>query len=962
MQRGVKVPIRAGLGLWVVTISIAGGMILMPAAPLAAQSTTATIQGTVADETGVLPGASVSARETQSGFQYTAVTGADGGFTLAGLRPGSYAITVSMDKYKPQSRTVQVLVGQTITVAFKIAPDLVVMESVEVVGSRLVDTRTPEVATSITQEQIKLLPQNDRNFLNFAALAPGVRISYDDQNKQMLAGAQPAFATNVFIDGVSYKNDVLEGGVVGQDSSRGNPFPQNAVQEFKVITQNFKAEYEKASSAIVTAVTRSGSNIWSGEGFLEYQDKALVQKDEFAKKRGDPKPDYKRFQPGLSIGGPIIKDKMQIFGSYEENRQNRDSAVVLQGGIRPPNVNLDQYAGLFPNDFREKLLFAKLSSQPRPKHTFDITYNYRRENEARGFGLGTAYDAAENAKVFVHSGQGRYQIAGDNVLSQTTLSFQQFEWNPEPLNPNLVGLNYTGVLRIGGRDTTQDFIQRRFQLREDLTKFTEWHGNHSLKGGAVVGLLKYDVTKYQNGNPQFTFKPDVSLTFPAEAAYGVGQPNITANNREFGVYAQDDWSLTPRLTVNAGLRWDYESDMLDNDYVTPANVRAAVAPFVDASRYFSDGTQRPPFYRAWQPRVGFSYDLTGQGRTIAFGGVGRYYDRVLYNYTFDERYRLQFATRTFRFSADGQPRDGFQTIMWDPSYLSKAGLDSLIASGIAPNPEVFLIDNKTKPPLSDQFNVGVRHSIKGVLLSATYAGVRSRNGFTFLFGNRNPNGTCCAGVPGFSNILISSDAKKSWYDAFFFTAEKPYGAGGGSGSRINYGFSLTYTLGKAEQIGGDLFSLDFPTVQAYPRYPTSSDERHRVVATAIVGLPWNLILSGLLTLGSGLPFNVTDQSQGSGPNQSRLLLNGGRPQQYSFIFPDAFAYRTVDVRLEKIFRFGGRQTASIAFEGFNIFSFSNYKDFDGYIPPLPAVNANFGKPSATIDPGRRLQFGLRYSF
>jgi outer membrane receptor protein involved in Fe transport len=950
MQRGFRIPS--------VLLVACLCLLALPfvSAPLQAQSTTATIQGTVADEGGVLPGATITARETQSGFQYDAVSGGDGGFTLAGLKPGSYEITVSMDKYKPQSRTVQVLVGQAITLSFKIAPDVVVMESVQVVGSRLIDTRTPEVATSVTQDQIRLLPQNDRNFLNFAALAPGVRTSYDDQNKQMLAGAQPAFATNVFIDGVSYKNDVLEGGVVGQDSSRGNPFPQNAVQEFKVVTQNFKAEYEKASSAIVTAVTRSGSNIWSGEGFVEYQDKALVQKDEFAKKRGDPKPDYQRFQPGLSLGGPIIKDKMQVFGSYEENRQNRDAAVVLQGGALPPNIDLTQFSGQFPNDFREKLLFTKVSAQPRSRHTFDATYNYRRENEARGFGLGTAYDAAENAKVYVHSGQGRYQIAGDRLLSQTTVSFQQFEWNPEPLNPDQVGLNYQGTLRIGGRDTTQDFIQRRIQLRQDLTHFTDWHGTHSLKAGAVLGFLKYDVTKYQNGNPQFTFKSDISLLFPAEAAYGVGQPNITTNNREFGFYAQDDWAITPRFTVNAGLRWDYESDMLDNDYVTPQNVRDAVAPLVDGSRYFSDGTQRPPFYRAWQPRVGASYDLTGQGKTVAFGGWGRYYDRVLYNYTFDERYRLQFATRTFRFSADGLPRDGVQTIQWNPSYLSKAGLDGLIASGVAPNPEVFLIDNNTRPPLSDQFNVGVRHSVKGVLFSATYAGVRSRNGFTFLFGNRNPDGSCCQGVPGFSNILISSDAKKSWYDAFFFTAEKPYGTSG------NWGFSLTYTLGKAEQIGGDLFSLDHPTVAAYPRYPTSTDERNRIVATGIVGLKWNLILSGLLTLGSGLPFTVTDQSQGSGPNQSKLLLNGGRPEQFTFIFPDAFAYRSVDVRLEKIFRFGARQSASIALEGFNIFSFSNYKDFDGFIPPLPRVNDNFGKPSATLDPGRRLQFGLRYSF
>ena len=101
--------------------------------------------------------------------------------------------------------------------------------------------------------------------------------------------------------------------------------------------------------------------------------------------------------------------------------------------------------------------------------------------------------------------------------------------------------------------------------------------------------------------------------------------------------------------------------MLNNDYVTPENVRAATAPFVDNARYFTDGDDRPPFYSAWQPRLGFSYDITGKGQTIAFGGWGRYYDRVLYNSTLDERFRLQYAVRTFQFSRDGGIRDGVQT-------------------------------------------------------------------------------------------------------------------------------------------------------------------------------------------------------------------------------------------------------------------------------------------------------------
>jgi hypothetical protein len=140
----------------------------------AAQGTAASIQGTIVDDTGPLPGATIVAKDTQSGYTFEAVAGADGDFTLSGLRPGSYEITVAMNQYKPQSRTVQVSVGQTITANFRVTPDVLYTEQVEVVGdSRLVETRTSQISTTVTNEQVRFLPQNQRNFLNFAALAPG---------------------------------------------------------------------------------------------------------------------------------------------------------------------------------------------------------------------------------------------------------------------------------------------------------------------------------------------------------------------------------------------------------------------------------------------------------------------------------------------------------------------------------------------------------------------------------------------------------------------------------------------------------------------------------------------------------------------------------------------------------------------------------------------------------------------
>lgn len=929
-------------------------------APVYAQLTTATLQGTVSDQGGVIPGATVVAREASSGFEYRAVSGDDGTYTLAGLRPGTYEVVASLDTLKSSPQRVQVLVGQTSRLDLNVAPTLT--ETVDVVAEqRIVDVRAPEIGTSVTQDQLRILPQNSRNFLNFAALAPGVRVSTDEFRQEITAGALAARDTNVFIDGVSLKSDLLEGGVVGQDASRGNPFPQGAVQEFRVLSQNYKAEFEKASSAIITAVTRSGGNRWSGDAFTFYQDKHLVELDEFARQRDLPKPEYSRFQSGGAIGGPLVANRAQVFASYEQNRQNRDSQVFLgnRSVSGPPALieSLRRYEGTFTSPFREHLLFTKLSAQPRQDHTLELTYSLRNETDVRGFGNDTSYEAAENVRNRVDTVNGRYQVARPGWLNEAIVSYLRYRWNPTPLDTSQPGLTYQGILRIGGRDSEQFFVQERIALRDNFSVFVNAAGNHSLKTGGVLTFARYDVSKRLNANPQFTFLPDISYDFPAEARYGAGDPALDADNLQAGLYIQDDWAITSRLTLNLGLRWDYESDMLNNDYVTPQAVREATAPFVDAARYFSDGDDRPAFYGAIQPRVGATYDLLGTGRTVLFGGYGRYYDRVLYNYTLDERFRQQWAIRTFRFSTTGEPRDGNPTLVWDPAYFSQAGLEAVIGAGRAPNPEVFLIDNETRPPVSDQVTAGIRQSVAGIQFSASYGGVRSRNGFTFLFGNRRPDGTCCQPIPGYANILVSSDERRSWFDAFYLTAEKPYGV---NGSR--WGLTLSYTLGEATQTGGDLFSLDFPTVAGYPRYPTAGDERHRVVTSVIYRLPLDIIASSLITLGSGTPFTITDESQGTGVNQRRVLRNEGRPEQFGFIFPDAWAYRSVDVRLEKIFRVPGGQQVSFAAEAFNLFSFSNYRDFDGYIPPLPDTNPNFGRPRAVIDPGRRLQFGLRYAF
>src|SRR6202035_5740959 len=479
---------------------------------------------------------------------------------------------------------VTVLVGQNVSIAFVMTPTATLSESVTVVGEQLVDTKSSEAATIVTRQQIENLPQDDRNFLKFAGLAPGIRLSTDPQRKTIAGDAQPAEQTNVFIDGVSFKNDVLQGGVAGQDSSRGNPFPQNAVQEFRVITQDYGAQYEKASSAIISAVTKSGGNDIAGQAFWFYQPKAWVapQKENFGFSTLTTNKDYSRNQPGLSIGGPIIKDKLHYFLAYEGDDEHATTPVTVGNGAFAQQFS--QYVGVFPSPFKENLGFGKLSWQPADNQLVDWSSSYRRESETRDFGASTmtSFQSGTDLKEWVYTSALRHQWNNDKALNQATLSWQDYAWNPTPLNPGLVGLNYEGVLRIGGNSTTQKFDQRRIELRDDYNYVkTGWGGDHSFSAGVNLDFLHYNVNKSLNGNPVFNFRNDPANGFtfdaPFEAQFGFGNPLLATSNNEYGLYGQDTWTVNPHLTLNLGLRWDYETNQLDSSYVTPANIAAALA-------------------------------------------------------------------------------------------------------------------------------------------------------------------------------------------------------------------------------------------------------------------------------------------------------------------------------------------------------------------------------------------------
>lgn len=974
MNGFMKVGLRAALA----STTVLGGAMVM-VAPAVAQTTTASVRGQVTGAGGApVSGATVTAVNTGTNQTFRATTDANGSYSLNGLRPASYDVTVTGADGTEKKQRISVGIGQSaslnVTLGAAVADTGTAPagddSDIVVTAGSLIESRTSEVATNVSQQQIRSLPQTDRNFLSFAALAPGVRYNDGESDKGFTSGASTASQVNVFIDGVSLKNKLREGGVAGQQNSRGNPFGQLAVQEFRVLTQNYKAEYEQAGAAIITAVTKSGTNEFHGEVFGQYTDKGLAEKDYNSKRNNQPEPAFKRKQYGIALGGPIIKDKLFFFATYEGNDQNRAFNVkaggnaALQGAFEASTGRrISDFEGAFVSPFRGDFYFGKLTLTPDERQVFDVSFSRRQETDIQNFGNITAYEAAENKLNTVDTYLFKWTYTGDKFINEFNANYVNYDFNPISLNPGLPSREYAGVLVIGGKDSTRRELQQGYTIRDDFT-FSGIDG-HTFKFGARVEVTDIDFDNQSFVQPRYTFFNDaaknLNFSFPAEARLGLGTSLIKSSNTQIGLYLQDDWDVTDKLQLNLGIRWDYETNGFANHYVTPDGAAAALRAlpktfYFDPENYITDGHDRPPFKGAIAPRFGFSYDLKGDQSTVIFGGVGRYYDRNNFSNTVDELARRVNPVGVFRFSANGQPRDGLPTVMWNNSYLTKEGLIALRNTSTSGLPELFAVKNDAKPPVNDQASLGVRQKFGQWQASVTGSYIRGRNGYTHLFATRTNNGlgSCCNTAPvvpfGYSNVLIGYDGLDTRYKALYVTIDKNYTKSSG------WGLNIAYTLSKAEQNGNDLFSLDAVVPDAYGWRPKTSDERHRLVVSGIVDLPLGLQFSTLSTFGSGNAYQVTD-----GTNSSP----GGSRQYYAYptknCISGLFAFCEVNLSLEKRQKLFGSHEISFAVDLLNAFNNKNFKDFDGFFSATdPLLTPDIGNNLLTLP--RRIQFRAGYRF
>jgi hypothetical protein len=972
------------------------------AQPAHAQLSTATIRGHVTSKAVAAPGVTVTARSVDTGAVARAVAGSDGSYTLSGLSPGAYDVSFGAGGGALTQRVI-VSVGQSASLDMDLAAPAQSTaqagvpgttpsgSSIVVTGRRLIETRTSEVGTNVTAQQIENLPQGSRNFIDLAELAPGIRImkagGFPVQLRQTFGGGGVGLDTNgdsfngpqvnVFIDGVSLRSNIQQGGIVGQDVSSGNPFSQLAISEFRVLTSNYKAEYEDAGTSIITAVTKSGTNEFHGEAFGLYTDQHLTSNDFFTKKRGQAKVPFKRYQYGLALGGPIIKDRLFFFVNYEANHQDRTATVVP--GTVPDNqgplltFNPQSFAGTFAQPFREHLGFGKLTFLASANNMLELTGSIRKETDVRDVGGQSAFSRGTNVKNNVYTAKLTDRWNGNGFLNEATIDYLKSDLRFGAPNTTDFGETFQGVISIGGRADFQTVKQQGLTLRDNFSLTNiQWNGRHLIKFGGKVSFQKYQVGgSGPDANPQFTFTFDptrnLDFSFPELVNFGGGNPNVKANTTQIGLFAQDDWEVNKHLLINAGIRWDVDTNAKNNSFVTSLRAVQALQAlganpriqptFFNVNDFISTGNNRHPDWNNFAPRIGFSYDVNADHRTVFFGGYGRFYDRTLFRSAAEEQLLSQFQHGTLLFSKDGLPRNGQPTIKFDPSFLTPAGFAALL-QGLANNPlapgtgELRVIPNNLKTPFTDQFSLGIRQKFGIFQTSLSFNHVIGKDQIGYAPLNRTtiPNSSGFFDfiplINGFANVIAAFNTRETKYDAIFLTVDKPYSKDSGWGGGIAY----TGVLDSKENgnPGGNGFNFDRPDIAATAFVPNAGNEKHHIVVNWIADLPLDLRFSGLVTYGSGAPFFVIDATRGFQPGVIGLAFNRHLPY-----------FLQVDLRLQKLFEIGHGREFGISAEVFNLFNRANFGGANNFFGPGDTISV---QPNALAGPPRTFQIGANVRF
>ena len=646
-------------------------------ASLLAQVPTGTIAGTITDQVGaVLSNATVTATNKDTGAQRVVQTDASGNFSIPSLPAGNYDVLVTANGFQPIVSPAEVVTGSTTTV--KIGLELGTRtETITVTGvSTSVDLASNRVQGVVNRGQIENLPLNGRSFMNLAALQPGVTVALGNPaqfnaqfNVSVLGG--PASRTAITVDGGNVRNPV-EGGP-------GQNFSQEIVQEFQISTANFDLSTGIAAFGAINIVTRSGSNNFRGSGYLYYRDENLAAYPSLVRTTLTDDPAFSRKQAGFVFGGPIKRDKVHFFGSYERTDQEGIYAV------QPDLPSVSGFSTLAPAPYKGHQGSVRVDFRMGDKHTLFVRYSH--DNNTNSGPFGTPVPPSNFVSNKNHVDQ---QLVGiTSVLSPTLVNdfrFSHMYWRNRNTPAQCVGDINANCIGFGGPEIFM-LNSVNFQLgnnfnspqgrdihRLPISNNTTWQkGRHSVKFGgtwepsdltgywgffdpARVYLLSPEYLRSVGVPPAAFGLPDGIIRSYADLQrlpvvtfiLGIGdrsQPSYNLdearNNHRYHLYAQDSWQVSPTLTLNYGLGWQHESNVLNHDLAKPAYL----API-----YGSDLGPTKKNWKNFSPAAGFAWSVGKDRPTVIRGGAGIFYDTQLGWWRLGERAVIGGSGRQFIFN------------------------------------------------------------------------------------------------------------------------------------------------------------------------------------------------------------------------------------------------------------------------------------------------------------------------
>ena len=911
----------------------------------------ASVSGRVTDPTGaVIEGATVTAWQAETNRVRCAMTGSDGRFRFSYLPVGPYEITIEHPGFAQALQKLTLTVGA----AFDLPVELQLQESTTNVtvqdNQAALEAARHQIAGTIEQTEVRNLPLNGRNFLDLTLLVPGVSPT-NTASTQLFAetsavpgqgisvASQRNFSNSLVVDGLSANDDAA--------GLSGTFFGLDVVNELQVVTSGAQAEFGRALAGYVNVVTKSGTNALHGDLYGYFRN----QRWNAANPLLHSTLPLTQAQYGASVGGPVIRDRTFYFANFEQRQLNQTGLITISpGNVSAVNAGLDAAGyrgpriatGLYPNPVHLSNFLGKLDHEISNNDQFSARYSlYNVDSEnSRGGGALNAPSAAAGLNDFDQT-LAISNIAGisANTVNETRGQITLSNLEAPPNDPVGPAVSIAGVASFGTLSGSP--TGRRNALYEVADNLSHRKGAHALRTGADFLYNDLTITYPQSARGSYSFS---SLANFQRGIYNnsgftqsFGNPVVGQTNPNVGFYVQDEWQALPRLTLNAGIRYDLQF------LKTIATDRNNISP-----------------------RLGFAWSPLASRRMVVRGSFGLFYDRVplraLANALLSSRNTTELTDSTFITASLSPGQAGAPRF---PAILPGLPSNALV--------NYTTMEQHLQNAYSEQGSFELERQLgERTVLSASYQHVRGRHLLISL--NRNTpicvsSGTNngCRPNPAYGNNRQYSSAADSQYDGVSISLRQQPGRWGS--------YRVSYTYSKAlDDVGEFFFSSpmdNFNIRQDWAR--SDDDQRHRIMLDGILHSPmgpaataWEHLshgfqLSGSLTYYSALPFNITTGANTVQGTSARPMLGGvyiGRN------VGSGFDFFNVNARLSRTFPIGERSHVTAIAEAFNALNHRNDLIPNGTFglgayPSNPAPG--FDQPSAVAD-ARTFQLALRLSF